>query len=72
MGIVVKAVVHDLLKNGSKNVKLQMLTVLWDPILQTPKQDLSVSGVIVHAHIRDPRLASLPKEALAEHFLEVL
>ena len=31
-----------------------------------PKQDLSVTGGIVHAHTRDPLLASLPKEALEE------
>lgn len=29
-----------------------------------PPQDVSVSGGIVHAHTRDPFLASLPKEAL--------
>jgi hypothetical protein len=28
------------------------------------KQDLSVTGGVIHAHIRDPLLASLPKEAL--------
>ena len=31
-GIDVKAVVHDLLKHGSRPVKLQTLTVLWDRI----------------------------------------
>ena len=31
-----------------------------------PKQDVSVSGAFVHAHVRDPLLASLPKEALEE------
>jgi hypothetical protein len=30
------------------------------------KQDVSVSGGFVHAHVRDPLLASLPKEALEE------
>jgi hypothetical protein len=29
-----------------------------------PKQDVSVSGGIVHAHTRDPFLVSLPKESL--------
>src|SRR5215472_5707237 len=38
-GIDVKAVVHDLLKNGSRPVKLQTLTVLWDRIYGKPKQD---------------------------------
>ena len=29
-----------------------------------PKQDMSVTGGVIHAHVRDPLLASLPKEAL--------
>jgi hypothetical protein len=65
-GIDVRAVVHDLLKNGSRNVKLQTLTALWDRIYGRPKQDVSVSGGLIHAHTRDPFLASLPKEALEE------
>jgi hypothetical protein len=28
-----------------------------------PKQDVNVAAAIVHAHTRDPFLASLPKEA---------
>jgi hypothetical protein len=63
-GIDVQAIVHDLLKNGNRSVKLQTLTVLWDRIFEKPKQDVSVSGGLVHAHTRDPFLASLPKEAL--------
>jgi hypothetical protein len=63
-GVDVQAIVHDLLKNGSRPVKLQTLTVLWDRIFGKPKQDVSVSGAFVHAHTRDPFLASLPKEAL--------
>jgi hypothetical protein len=63
-GIDVREIVHDLLKNGNRNVKLQTLTVLWDRIFGKPKQDVSVSGKLVHAHTRDPFLASLPKEAL--------
>jgi hypothetical protein len=62
-GIDVQAIVHDLLKNGSRPVKLQTLTVLWDRIFGKPKQDVSVSGGLLHAHTRDPFLASLPKEA---------
>jgi hypothetical protein len=74
-GIDVQAIVHDLLKNGSRPVKLQTLTVLWDRIFGKPKQDVSVSGGLVHAHTRDPLLASLPKEALealARSYDEVL
>jgi hypothetical protein len=63
-GVDVQGIVHDLLKNGSRPVKLQTLTVLWDRIFGKPKQDVSVSGGLVHAHVRDPFLASLPKEAL--------
>jgi hypothetical protein len=65
-GIDVRAVVHDLLRNGSRSVKLQTLKVLWDRIYGKPKQDVSVSGAMVHAHVRDPFLATLPKEALEE------
>jgi len=65
-GVNIKALVHDLLKNGSRQVKLQTLTVLWDRIYGKPKQDVAVSGAFVHAHTRDPRLAALPQEALLE------
>jgi hypothetical protein len=74
-GIEVRAIVHDLLKNGSRPVKLQTLTVLWDRIYGKPKQDVSVSGGLIHAHTRDPFLAALPKEALealARSYDEVL
>jgi hypothetical protein len=74
-GVDVQEIVHDLLKNGSRPVKLQTLTVLWDRIFGKPKQDVSVSGGLVHAHTRDPFLASLPKEALealARSYDEVL
>ena len=33
-------------------------------MLGKPKQDVTVAGGIVHAHTRDPLLASLPKKAL--------
>ena len=65
-GIDVRAVVHDLLKNGSRPVKLQTLTVLWDRVYGKPKQEMSVSGGMIHTHTRNPLLASLPKEALEE------
>lgn len=32
----------------------------------TKEQDVSVSGGLIHAHTRDPFLASLPKEALEQ------
>jgi hypothetical protein len=37
-----------------------------------PKQDLSVTGGVIHAHVRDPLLASSLKEALARSYDEVL
>ena len=63
-GVDVRAIVHDLLKNGSRPVKLQTLSVLWDRIFGKPKQEIGVSGGLLHAHTRDPRLAAMPKEAL--------
>jgi hypothetical protein len=65
-GIDVRVIVHDLLKNGSRPVKLQTLTVLWDRIYGKPKQEMSVSGGLLHAHTRDPRLTELSTEALEE------
>jgi hypothetical protein len=65
-GIDVKAVIHDLLKHGSRPVKLQTLTVLWDRIYGKPKQDVAVSGALSRVHRRDPLLAALPKEALED------
>ena len=62
------AVVNDLLKNGSRQLKWQVITVLWDRVYGKPKQDVSVSGGLVHAHTvyRNPVLASLSPEELAQ------
>jgi len=65
-GVDVRAIVHDLQKNGSRPVKLQTLTVLCDRIYGKPKQEMSVSGGVLHTHSRDPLLASLPQAALEE------
>jgi hypothetical protein len=65
-GVDVRAIVHDLLKNGSRPVKLQTLTVLWDRIYGKPKQEMSVAGGLLHTHTRDPRLTSLSTESLEE------
>jgi hypothetical protein len=35
-GVDVRAIVHDLLRHGSRPVKLQTLTVLWDRIYGKP------------------------------------
>jgi hypothetical protein len=34
---------------------------LWDRVFGKPKQDVSVSGGLVHAHTRDPFLATLAR-----------
>ena len=49
--------------------------MLWDRIYGKPKQDVAVSGGLLHAHARDPLLVALPKEALealARHYDDVL
>jgi hypothetical protein len=60
----VPGVFRDIFENGSRPLKLQAVNALWDRALGKPKQDVSVSGGLIHAHTRDPFLASLPKEAL--------
>src|SRR5262245_39955540 len=39
---------------------------LWDRVFGKPKQEMNVYGGVIHAHTRNPLLASLPKEALQE------
>jgi len=53
---------RDIFKNGSRTLKAQCVKDLWDRHFGKPKQDVSVSGGIVHAPTRDPFLAALPKE----------
>jgi len=60
--IDVMAIYRDIFKNGSRTLKAQCVKDLWDR--HFGKQDVNVAGGIVHAHVRDPFLASLPKEAL--------
>jgi hypothetical protein len=62
--IDVMAIYRDIFKNGSRTLKAQCVKDLWDRHFGKPKQDVNVAGGIVHAHVRDPFLASLPKEAL--------
>jgi hypothetical protein len=71
----VPGVFRDIFKNGSRPLKLQAVNALWDRALGKPKQDMSVSGGVLHVHTRDPRLTDLPKEAveaLARSYDEVL
>jgi hypothetical protein len=62
--IDVMAIYRDIFKNGSRTLKAQCVKDLWDRHWGKPKQDVNVAGGIVHAHVRDPLLAMLPKEAL--------
>ena len=55
-----------LLRSKKEVVRLQALNFLYDRMLGKPKQHVSVSGGLIHAHTRDPFLASLPKEALEQ------
>ena len=73
--IDIAAVVGGLLRSKKEVVRLQTLNFVYDRMLGKPKQDVSVSGGLIHAHTRDPFLASLPKEALealARSYDEVL
>jgi hypothetical protein len=62
----VGAIVTSLLRSKRELTRLETLQFIFDRILGKPKQDVSVSGGLVHAHTRDPRLAALPQEALLE------
>ena len=62
----VQAVILGLLRSKKEIIRLQTLSFIFDRIQGKSKQDVSVSGGLVHAHVRDPRLAALPQEALLE------
>jgi len=64
--IDIATVLAGLLRSNREIIRLQVLKFVYDRMLGKPKQDVSVSGGLVHAHTRDPFLASLPKEALEE------
>jgi hypothetical protein len=62
--IDVGSVISQLLKSKREIIQLQTLNFIFDRLLGKPKQELGISGGLVHAHTRDPRLASLSNEAL--------
>jgi len=64
--IDVGSVIIGLLKSKREQTRLEALHFVFDRLMGKPKQDIGVSGGIVHSHIRDPFLAALPKEALEE------
>lgn len=60
----VGAIIIGLLKSKREQTRIEALHFVFDRVIGKPKQDLTLSGGIVHTHTRDPILASLPKEAL--------
>jgi len=62
----VGAVIIGLLRSKREQSRIEALHFIFDRIMGKPKQDVSVSGGIIHTHTRDPFLVSLPKEALEE------
>lgn len=64
--IDVGAVVVGLLRSKREIIRIQTLNFVFDRILGKPKQDVSVSGGLLHAHTvyRDPLLAGLSDEEL--------
>jgi hypothetical protein len=60
----VGSVIIGLLKSKREQTRIEALHFIFDRVLGKPKQDLSLSGGLVHTHVRDPFLAALPKEAL--------
>jgi hypothetical protein len=48
----------------AEQTRIEALHFIFDRVMGKPKQDLSVTGGLIHAHVRDPLLSSLPKEAL--------
>jgi len=65
-GIDVGSTIRGLLKHPSATIRLSALNFVFDRLLGKPKQEVGISGGLVHAHTRDPRLASLSNEALTE------
>jgi len=71
----VGSVIIGLLRSKREQSRIEALHFIFDRVLGMPKQDVSLTGGLVHAHVRDPFLATLPKEALealARSYDEVL
>jgi hypothetical protein len=64
--IDVGSVISQLLKSKREIIRLQTLNFIFDRLMGKPKQEVGISGGLVHAHTRDPRLMALSNEALAE------
>jgi hypothetical protein len=59
-----EAMFRDIFKNGSRPLKLQAWIALNDRYFGKPKQDVGVSGGLVHAHVWRP-LSALNDEEIA-------
>lgn len=64
--IDIGAAVRDIMRNGSRSVKAQLVKDIWDRQYGKPKQDVNLSGGLVVTPARDPMLALLPPEGLNE------
>jgi hypothetical protein len=60
------SVIIGLLRSKREQSRIEALHFIFDRVMGKPKQDVNVSGGLLHAHTRDPRLVALPKEALEE------
>jgi hypothetical protein len=60
----VGSIIIGLLRSKREQTPIEALHFIFDRVMGKPKQDLSVTGGVIHAHVRDPLLASLPKEAM--------
>jgi nitroreductase len=58
------AVIIGLLRSKREQSRIEALHFIFDRVMGKPKQDVNVSGGMLHANTRDPLLAALPKEAL--------
>jgi hypothetical protein len=59
-------IIVGLLKSNREQVRLEALHFIFDRVIGKPKQDLKLDWRYVHAHTRDPLLASLSKEAFGQ------
>lgn len=62
----VGSIIVGLLHSKREQTRIETLHFIFDRVMGKPKQDIGIAGGIVHTHVRDPLLASLPKEALEE------
>ena len=66
--IDVGSVISGLLRSKKELIQLQTLEFVFDRILGRPKNDLHLTGAVLHAHsvYRDPSMAVLTEEELGQ------